>query len=111
MQKLFWILNPIVFFLFLSCESQKHIQITVLNDTNSLPIDSAYIEVSAGKNGDFTKNQDYGFTNKKGQYETYMMIGCAGGCYDIKINISKEGYQEIEILNQLNDTILLTPIE
>lgn len=93
-----------------SCESQRQISVTVFNEKTSKVIDSVLIKISAGKNGDFTRNQDEGYTNKEGRYETYMMVGCTGGCYDIKIEYLKENFKRKETLNQIKDTVYLTPI-
>jgi len=96
--------------IFISCEAQKQISVIVLNKQTSQPIDEVFVKVMAGKNGDFTKSGDEGYTNKTGKYETYIMVGCSGGCYDIKINYSKNGFKATETINQIEDTVYLSPI-
>jgi hypothetical protein len=95
--------------LFISCETNKHISVTVLNSLTKQPIDSVFVKVNAGKNGDYNKNNSQGFTNSAGKFDTYMMIGCAFGCYDIYVSYSKEGYQEKKDLNITEGTIELIP--
>ena len=107
-------ITPLLIILFvstvlISCESQKYISVVVLNKQTREPINNVFIKVMAGKDGDFTKNKDEGYTNADGKYETYMMIGCAGGCYDIKIKYTKEDFETVETLNQIKDTVYLTP--
>ena len=94
----------------ISCEAQKQISVIVLNKQTSQPIDSVFVKVMAGKNGDFTKSGDKGYTNKTGKYGTYIMVGCAGGCYDIKINYTKDGFNTTETMNQIKDTVYLNPV-
>lgn len=93
----------------ISCESQKHIDLVVLNKQTKEPIDNVFVKVTAGKGEDFTKSGDEGYTNTTGKYETYIMIGCSGGCYDIKINYSKKGFYTLETMNQIKDTVYLIP--
>jgi hypothetical protein len=95
----------------ISCEAQKEINVFVLNEETGSPISGALVKVMAGKGGDFTKSGDEGHTNRNGNYETNIMIGCAGGCYDIKINYSKEGFKTVERMNQIQDTVYLIPME
>jgi len=95
--------------LIVSCESQKYISVVVVNEQTKEPLDSVFIKVMAGRNGDYTKNEDQGYTNSNGKFETYMMVGCVGGCYDIKINYSKENFKLIETINQIQDTVFLNP--
>jgi len=94
---------------FVSCESQRHINLVVLNKVTNTPIDSVFVKVAAGKGEDFTKSGDKGYTNIAGKYETYIMIGCSGGCYDIKIIYKKEGFKTVETMNQIEDTVYLEP--
>ena len=91
----------------ISCEAQKDILVVVLDKTTLAPIDSVFIEVMAGKDDDFTKNYDMGYTDINGKFETSMMIGCAMGCYDIKIQYVKDGYLTKTELNNIVDTIYL----
>jgi len=94
----------------ISCESQKHVNLVVINKQTNEPIDSVFVKVTAGKGKDFTKSGDEGYTNATGKYETYIMIGCSGGCYDIKISYGKEGFKTLETMNQVKDTVYLIPL-
>ena len=95
--------------LLISCEAQKHINVLVLNKQTNQPMDNVFVKVMAGKGNDFTKSGDQGLTDSTGRYETHIMIGCSGGCYDIKINYSKEGFQTFETMNKIKDTVYLIP--
>lgn len=96
--------------LFSACESRVEIKVLVLDKVSLLPIDSVFVDVGAGKNGDFTKSGTEGYTDSLGKMESSMMIGCSGGCYDYKITYSKEGYRSITEENTLRDTVYLEPI-
>ncbi|MEI6122866.1 MAG: hypothetical protein WCQ95_04490 [Bacteroidota bacterium] len=78
----------------MSCEANKLISVRVIDKTTRQPIDSVYIEVKAGMNGDYHKSYRDGFTNANGKFETQMMIGCSFGCYDIYTVYSKKGYTD-----------------
>lgn len=95
----------------ISCEAHTEINVLVLNKETGSPMKDVFVKVMAGKNDDFTKSEEDGFTNENGIYETHLMIGCAGGCYDIKINYSKEGFESLETMNEIQDTVYLIPIE
>ena len=99
----------VITFLLSSCEANKHISVTVLNSLTKQPIDSVLVKVNAGKKGDYNKSTSEGFTNSTGKFDTYMMIGCAFGCYDIYISYSKNGYKDKKELNNTDGTIELTP--
>jgi 5-hydroxyisourate hydrolase-like protein (transthyretin family) len=96
-------------FALVACESQQHISVYVVDEITGEPVDSVFVEVKAGKNGDYTKNYDSGYTDESGHYETYMMIGCSFGCYDIQTIYKKDGYAVIKQLNNIRDTIFLAP--
>jgi hypothetical protein len=91
----------------ISCEANKLISVTVVDKSTKQPIDSVYVKINAGKNGDYTKNQAAGYTDTAGKFETYMMIGCAFGCYDIYITYTKNGYNIKEDLNKTEGTVEL----
>ena len=95
---------PIIF-VATACETQKYIGVTVVDKLTKQPIDSVYIEVKAGKNGNYHLNYRDGYTSHDGTYETTMMIGCTFGCYDIYMEYSKEGYQFRKDLNLIEGTI------
>src|SRR3989338_6103228 len=88
-----------------ACEARIEIKVLVLDQLSLLPIDSVFVDVVAGKNGDFTKSGTKGYTDSSGRMESSMMIGCSGGCYDYKITYSKEGYRSITEENTLRDTV------
>lgn len=91
----------------ISCEANKLISVTVIDKITRQPIDSVSIEVKAGKNGDYSKNNAKGYTNADGKFETHMMIGCAFGCYDIYIEYKKSGYVHKIELNQTEGLVEL----
>lgn len=101
---LLWILIVLI-----SCEAHTEINVLVLNKVTGSPINDVFVKIMAGKGDDFTKSEEEGFTNEEGIYETHLMIGCAGGCYDIKINYNKEGFESLETMNQTQDTVYLIP--
>ncbi len=92
---------------FISCETNKLISVSVVDKLSKQPIDSVLIEIKAGKNGDYTKNYAKGYTDANGKYETYMMIGCSFGCYDISIEYDKNGYAHKKELNHTEGVIEL----
>ncbi|MFO7880850.1 MAG: hypothetical protein ACQES0_06020 [Bacteroidota bacterium] len=96
-------------FALMSCESQEHISVTVIDQTSKEPLDSVLVEIRAGNNEDYSQNYDEGYTDSTGHYETYMMIGCSFGCYDIQTSYIKENYRKEIQLNNLKDTIELHP--
>ncbi len=91
----------------ISCESYKHISVTVMDEVTEEPIDSVFVKINAGKNGDYNKNYDEGYTDISGKFETDMMIGCSFGCYDIYIEYSKNGYETKIDLNFTEGSVLL----
>ena len=91
----------------LSCETNKLISVMVIDNQTRQPIDSILVEISAGKNGDYTKSGAKGYTNSKGEFKTHIMIGCAFGCYDIYTNYSKSGYIKKIDLNKTEGLIEL----
>lgn len=91
-----------------SCEANKNISVTVVDKITKQPVDSVFIEIKAGKNGDYTKNYSSGYTDSNGKFETQMMIGCAFGCYDIYMEYTKVGYA---FKKELNTTEGLVELE
>jgi len=94
-------------FTLVACESQQHISVTVVDEATGQALDSVFVQVNAGKDGDYDKNTDEGYTDENGIYETYMMIGCTFGCYDIQMTYTKAGYEKLVQLNKTDGTISL----
>ncbi|MDA3910404.1 MAG: hypothetical protein PF448_03485 [Bacteroidales bacterium] len=90
-----------------ACESQRHISVTVVDEYTGQALDSVFVQVMAGKDGNYDKNSDEGYTDEAGIYETYMMIGCTFGCYDIQMTYTKVGYEKLVQLNKTDGTISL----
>lgn len=101
------LLMTLVVLLLACCESQKHIAVLVLDQENKQAIPGVFVQVRAGKNGDYTKNYAEGYTDSLGKFSCELMIGCAGGCYDIYMDYSKLGYQKKSEFNQTEDTVYL----
>lgn len=94
-----------------SCEALIQMNVTVLNATTKNPVDSVFVKVNAGKNGDYNKAGTQGYTDSKGKFENSFMIGCAFGCYDIYTEYTKEGYLPKKDFNITGGIIYLTPAE
>ncbi len=92
-----------------SCETNKHILVTVIDSATNQPIDSVNVKVNAGKNGDYNKSYSEGFTDENGKFETSLMIGCSFGCYDIYIEYSKAGYKNKKDFNITEGSVFITP--
>lgn len=89
----------------LGCESQMTIAVTCVDSESKQPIEGVHVLVEAGKNGDYTKAGQEGFTGEDGRFDASMMIGCAFGCYDIYITYTKEGYQTKKDFNILEGRV------
>lgn len=107
MRKKFKIVVYLALLTLIACESQQHILVTVIDEDTELALDSVFVQVDAGKNGNYNKNSAEGFTNDSGEYETYMMIGCSFGCYDIQMTYTKPGYKKLIQLNNTTGKISL----
>lgn len=90
-----------------SCESNKLISVKIIDKETKLPIDSVFVEVNAGKDGDYTKSRTSGYSNASGEFKTQLMIGCADGCYDIQMIYSKRSYHQKTELNNTEGIIVL----
>jgi len=90
-----------------SCEQNKLITVTVVDKLTRQPLDSVYIEIKAGKKGDYTKTNKNGYTNSAGKFETHLMIGCSFGCYDIFMEYTKRGYTRKTELNNTEGVVEL----
>lgn len=99
----------VIALLLTSCEANRHISIKVIDAVTQSPIDSVYVKINAGKNGDYNKSRSKGYTNINGEFDTEIMIGCSFGCYDIYMEYSKEGYETKKDLNIIKGEILLSP--
>jgi len=107
-------LFSIIFFLTItislfSCEADKHISVKVIDAITKKPVDSVFIKIKAGKNGDYHKNYKEGYTDTSGKFETNMMIGCSFGCYDIYVEYYRRGYENKIDFNITEGTVLLNP--
>ena len=107
MKTFFKVLASLSMLIIIACESQKHILVTVIDEDTKQALDSVFVQVNAGKNGNYNKNSDEGFTNESGEFETYMMIGCSFGCYDIQMTYTKPGYKKLIQLNNTTGKISL----
>ncbi|MFO8021063.1 MAG: hypothetical protein R6U65_01250 [Perlabentimonas sp.] len=107
MKTFFMIIASLSMLAFIACESQQHILVTVIDEDTEQALDSVFVQVDAGKNGNYNMNSAEGFTNESGEYETYMMIGCSFGCYDIQMTYTKPGYKELIQLNNTTGKISL----
>lgn len=103
----FIILTLIIAISLVSCEANRHISVIVIDEFTEKPIDSVFVKVNAGKNGDYNKNYDEGYTDSSGKFEADMMIGCFFGCYDIYMEYSKKGYETKTDLNLTKGTVIL----
>jgi hypothetical protein len=103
MKTFFKISVILALFTLVGCESQQHISVTVVDEDSGQALDSVFVQVNAGKDGDYNKSTDEGYTDENGHYETYMMIGCTFGCYDIQMTYTKTGYEKLVQLNKTDD--------
>ncbi|MBK7129214.1 MAG: hypothetical protein IPM74_08145 [Crocinitomicaceae bacterium] len=94
----------------LSCESQRIISVTCVNALTGEPLDSVLVNVNAGLDGDYTKSTASGYTDSAGHFETTIMIGCPGKCYDIYVSYTKTGFEFAKNLNELEGEIKLSPL-
>jgi hypothetical protein len=90
-----------------SCESRVYMKLTCRDAATKEPLSGVKIDVGAGFDGDYTKNSATGETDSAGYFETDMMIGCPGKCYDIYITYTKSGYKTKKELNITEGEILL----
>ncbi len=88
-----------------SCEVNKLISVTVIDKQTKQPLDSVFVEVKAGKDGNYNKSTARGYTNAKGKFETHLMIGCANGCYDVYTEYTKSSYTKTVELNKTEATV------
>ncbi len=101
-------LLAIAILVFTACESYQTVSLVVKDSETLLPLDSVYVQVKAGKNGDYTKSGCFGYTDSLGNYSCSFMIGCAGGCYDIYMECSKHGYENyVSEINVIESVVLL----
>lgn len=78
---------------FYSCECRRTADGTVLDESTQLPIDSVKVK-------GIEKVYHEMYTDSSGKYfMTTGMMGAVGGCPDIKISFSKEGYHEQTLVN------------
>lgn len=88
-------------FSLLSCECTRTADGVVLDEKSLLPIDSVLVKGVVN-----VYNQEY--TDSTGRYfMTTGMTGAVGGCPDIKISFSKEGYQSLTLTNPDDDNVYM----
>jgi len=90
-----------------SCESHQEISILFLDQDSEEKLDSVLITISAGKNGEFIRKYGDYYSDSSGLFKTSIMIGCASGCDDVKLNFNKDGYHLTQIVDVFSDTIYL----
>lgn len=92
----------------LSCESHEEVHMVIIDKSTNLPIDSVYVNIGAGLDGDFTKSGIEGYTDSTGQFFGNFM---AGFKYKTKMTCSKEGYEIFTLSNEYRDTVYLIPLD
>lgn len=110
MKKNLFITAMISSLFFFSCESQRIISVNCVNALTGEPVDSVLVNVNAGLDGDYNKSTRSGYTDSTGHFETTIMIGCPGKCYDIYVSYTKNGFEFVKNLNELEGEIKLTPL-
>ncbi len=90
-----------------SCESQKHISVTVIDKNTGQPLDSVLVKINAGKKGNYNMSTAEGYTDPNGKFETDIMIGCTFGCYDIYSEYNKKGYTKKTEFNKTEGKVEL----
>ncbi len=100
------IITTIVLFSLLACEAHKQIFVMVYDQVSKQPLDSVHVVIKAGKNGDYTKSGASGYTDSSGRFNTYFMIGCSFGCYDVYVEYQKKGYAPLTNFNQKDSSII-----
>jgi len=94
--------------LLFSCESYQTIELVVKDAETLTIIDSAFVDVNAGKNGNYEMSGTSGYTDSTGYFTGSFMIGCSFGCYDIYVECSKQGYKKYSSeKNVIEEVILL----
>ena len=84
-----------------SCECNRTAHGLVLDKTTQLPIDSVLVKGLESVYYD-------SYSDETGNYfMTTGMIGAVGGCPDMKISFSKEGYYDITVVNPGEDIIYM----
>lgn len=87
-------------FSFVACECTRTADGVVLDETTQLPLDSVLVQGI-----EKVYNQDY--TDSTGSYfMTTGMTGAIGGCPDIKMSFSKEGYKTQVLVNPNGNVFL-----
>jgi hypothetical protein len=106
------IVISIVFFSLIACEANKQVFVTVYDLVSKQPVDSVHVVIKAGKNGDYTKSGAEGYTDSTGRFNTFFMIGCSFGCYDVFVEYHKNGYSPLTNFNPKDTSIVfLQPLK
>ncbi len=94
--------------LFISCESYQTIELVVKDAETLSVLDSVFVDIKAGKNGNYEMSGTSGYTDSLGNFSGSFMIGCTFGCYDIFVVCSKSGYKKYTSeMNEIEEIVLL----
>ncbi len=105
--KSFLFISAIVILLSLmACEANKQVFVTVYDQVSKKPVDSVYVVIKAGKNGDYTKSGAMGYTDSTGRFNTFFMIGCTFGCYDVFVEFNKNGYSPLTTFDPKDSSVV-----
>jgi len=106
MKLLLYLLTLVIIFSIVACESQKQVFVTVYDTVSKKPLDSVHVVIKAGKNGDYSKSGSQGYTDSSGSFNTFFMIGCSFGCYDVLVEFHKKGYALFTDFNPKDSSIV-----
>jgi hypothetical protein len=111
MKQLLLILISITLLGIIACESNKQIFVTVCDSVSKKPVDSVLVVIKAGNNGNYNKSGAEGYTDSTGRFNTFFMIGCSFGCYDVFVEFHKKGYAPKTNFNPKDSSIVyLQPV-
>lgn len=97
----------LLFLSLVSCESFEVIDIIVIDYSSGLPLDSVYVDIGSGTNGNYTQSGLTGYTDSLGRFNGDFMEGFR---YVSRTKITKEGYNPLTLQNEYRDTIYLSPL-
>jgi hypothetical protein len=112
MKQLLIIIVSIVLLGLIACESNKQVFVTVCDNVSKKPLDSVLVVIKAGNNGNYNKSGAKGYTDSAGKFNTFFMIGCSFGCYDVFVEFHKKGYAPLTSFNPKDSSnVYLQPVE